>query len=113
MKLSNRIKTCFTLLAGLAVIALLVGCASAPNQNPSGLGTFAYNLRFPGQYYDAETGHDYNYFRDYDPTVGRYIESDPLGVIGLNNSAGQLDKLYKLATWAMSPIKLHCLYCPI
>lgn len=37
---------------------------------------------FPGQYYDAETGHNYNYFRDYDPTTGRYIESDPGGLIG-------------------------------
>ena len=55
---------------------------TAPNQNPSGLGTFTYNLRFPGQYYDAETGHNYNYFRDYDPTVGRYIESDPIGLGG-------------------------------
>ncbi len=40
----------------------------------------AVNLRFPGQYYDAETGLYYNYFRDYDPTTGRYIQSDPLGL---------------------------------
>jgi RHS repeat-associated protein len=39
----------------------------APAQNPGGLGTFAYNLRFPGQYYQAETGLNYNYVRDYDP----------------------------------------------
>jgi RHS repeat-associated protein len=45
----------------------------------------AYNLRFPGQYFDSETGKHYNYFRDYDPTLGRYIESDPLGIdAGLN-----------------------------
>lgn len=49
-----------------------------PNENPSGLGTFSFNLRFPGQYYDAETGLNYNYFRDYDPAIGRYIESDPI-----------------------------------
>jgi RHS repeat-associated protein len=54
----------------------------APNQNPSGLGTFIYNLRFPGQYYQAETGVNYNFFRDYDPSVGRYIESDPIGLRG-------------------------------
>src|SRR5215471_8110909 len=32
----------------------------APNQNPGGLGTFPYNLRFPGQYYMAETGLNQN-----------------------------------------------------
>jgi RHS repeat-associated protein len=39
-------------------------------------------LRFPGQYFDNETGLHYNYFRDYDPTTGRYIESDPIGIEG-------------------------------
>ena len=39
-------------------------------------------LRFPGQYADAETGLNYNYFRDYDPKTGRYIESDPIGLKG-------------------------------
>jgi RHS repeat-associated protein len=44
------------------------------------IGTFAYNLRFPGQYYDAETGLSQNWNRDYDPIVGRYVESDPAGL---------------------------------
>ena len=37
---------------------------------------------FPGQYYDSETRLHYNYFRDYDPSTGRYIQSDPIGLIG-------------------------------
>ncbi|RLQ20833.1 hypothetical protein DWB85_15670 [Seongchinamella sediminis] len=40
------------------------------------------NLRFPGQYFDAETGLHQNYFRDYDSSWGRYIETDPLGIEG-------------------------------
>ena len=40
------------------------------------------NLRLPGQYYDRETGLHYNYFRDYDPGTGRYIEADPIGLEG-------------------------------
>ncbi|MCP4994319.1 MAG: hypothetical protein GY934_11125, partial [Gammaproteobacteria bacterium] len=44
--------------------------------------TVANNLRFPGQYYDDETGLYYNYFRTYDPSTGRYITSDPIGLEG-------------------------------
>jgi len=56
--------------------------AALPNQNPSGLGTFSFNLRSPGQYYDGETALSYNYYRDYDASVGRYVESDPVGLGG-------------------------------
>lgn len=61
---------------------------TAPNPNPSGLGTFTFNLRFPGQYYDAESGLIQNYHRDYDPLTGRYVESDPIGPVGGINSYG-------------------------
>jgi RHS repeat-associated protein len=44
--------------------------------------TYSFNLRFPDQYYDAETGLNYNYFRDFDPATGRYVESDPIGLAG-------------------------------
>jgi RHS repeat-associated protein len=53
-----------------------------PNENPSGAGNFTFNLRFPGQHFDAETNLNQNYFRDYDPATGRYIESDPIGLMG-------------------------------
>jgi RHS repeat-associated protein len=55
------------------------------------------NLRFPGQYADAETGYYHNGFRDYDPTLGRYLESDPIGLAGGLNTY-----LYGLANPASS-----------
>lgn len=56
----------------------------APAQeDPDGNGVpFTFNVRYPGQYYDAETGLHYNYYRDYDPLTGRYIEADALGLAG-------------------------------
>jgi RHS repeat-associated protein len=53
-------------------------------RNPFGeqapIGAYTYNLRFPGQYFDQETGLSYNIHRDYDGATGRYSESDPLGL---------------------------------
>ena len=46
------------------------------------------NLRFPGQYWDKETGLHQNYFRDYSPARGRYVQSDPTGLWGGLNTYG-------------------------
>jgi RHS repeat-associated protein len=47
-----------------------------------------FNVRFPGQYFDAETGISYNRFRYYDPAIARYISADPVGQFTLLAAAG-------------------------
>ncbi|MDP3284134.1 MAG: RHS repeat-associated core domain-containing protein [Desulfobacterales bacterium] len=65
--------------------------------NPN--STVVNNFRFPGQYYDAETGLYYNWHRFYDPKMGRYVSADPIGLEGginlytyvLNNPIRRID----------------------
>jgi len=57
--------------------------SDVPNGDPNNTGTtFDFPLRFAGQYFDRETNLSYNFFRDYDPAIGRYVQSDPIGLIG-------------------------------
>jgi RHS repeat-associated protein len=59
------------------------------NEDADGNGSaVALHVRFPGQYFDAETGLHYNYFRDYDPLIGRYVQGDPIGLSGGINLYG-------------------------
>ena len=79
------------------------GAMSALNQS-----RIIMNLRFPGQYYDAETGTHYNFHRDYKPNAGRYVQSDPIGLEGginlfsyaKNNSLINTDSLGLLVKWS-------------
>ncbi|WP_196799845.1 RHS repeat-associated core domain-containing protein [Mariprofundus ferrooxydans] len=59
------------------------------NDDPDGNGvSVTNNLRFQGQYFDAETGLHYNYHRTYDPVLGRYTQADPIGLNGGANRFG-------------------------
>lgn len=75
------------------------------------------NLRFPGQYFDAETGFHYNWFRYYDPNNGgRYISNDPIGISGgLNtylyanaNPIRFIDSLGLYCVWIQATGKYAC-----
>ncbi|WP_255953081.1 putative T7SS-secreted protein [Streptomyces odontomachi] len=48
-------------------------------------------LRFPGQYFDPESGLHYNYFRTYDPETARYLTPDPLGLTPAPNPVSYVD----------------------
>ena len=80
---------------------------TAANENPSALGIFNYNPRFPGQYYDKESALHYHYFRDsYNPKTGRYFQSDPIGLAGGINTYGYVDSnpISKIDPMGLTPL---------
>jgi RHS repeat-associated protein len=62
--------------------------ATPPDENPSALGAFRFDQRFPGQVFDAETGNHDNWHRSYRPATGRYDSYDPIGLAGGINPFG-------------------------
>ncbi len=67
--------------------------ANLSDEDPDGNAQlFEYNPRFPGQYFDKETGLHYNYFRYYEPETGRYISPDPIGLAGGINVFGYVEQ---------------------
>ncbi|MBT9461101.1 MAG: hypothetical protein IV084_05510 [Rugosibacter sp.] len=63
--------------------------STQPNEDPDGdTQTTTINLRYPGQYYDKESGLHYNHRRYYDPKLGRYLSPDPIGLAGGANLYG-------------------------
>ncbi len=81
---------------------------SAPNQDADGDGVaFVFDMRFPGQQYDSATGFNYNYFRDYDPSVGRYVQSDPIGLDGGISTYGYVDGNPLMAIDPLGLVKIY------
>ena len=64
------------------------------------------NLRFPGQYYDAETKLHYNRFRYYDPMIGRFLRADPLNLASGNINF--YDYVYNNPLLLIDPFGLQC-----
>jgi RHS repeat-associated protein len=92
------------------MISIRSGSLQTVCRNETELHSLSYNLRYPGQYFDAETGLNQNMRRDFDPATGRYIESDPLSLnAGVNTYAyvrgNPLSKIdpYGLWDWPSLP----------
>jgi RHS repeat-associated protein len=63
------------------------------------VNTVQNNFRFPGQYHDTETGLHYNYYRCYNPSVGRYLTPDPLSLSQMQvMGQSSLDRLWQGST---------------
>lgn len=71
--------------------------ANAPDEDPDGNSViFHMPFRFPGQYFDKETNLHYNYHREFDPWIGRYIQPDPIGAItaAMPTATSTLNQMY-------------------
>ncbi|WP_431112461.1 RHS repeat-associated core domain-containing protein [Variovorax paradoxus] len=64
---------------------------TTPNPGTTSVSDVKFNLRYPGQYADEESGLFYNYFRSYDARTGRYSQPDPIGLDGGWNRFGYVD----------------------
>jgi RHS repeat-associated protein len=71
--------------AGALVWSADYDCFGRATVSVPASGAVQNNLRYPGQYFDAETGLHYNDRRFYDPDTGRYLTRDPLGFAGGTN----------------------------
>jgi RHS repeat-associated protein len=82
---------------------------SMPNDDPDGDGVpFVFDLRFPGQFFDRETGLSYNVMRDYDSGIGRYVQADPVGSVLFGNMS-----FNNLGGVGLSPELARSLYRPL
>jgi RHS repeat-associated protein len=70
--------------------------------------TITNNIRFKGQYFDVETGLHYNCQRYYDPSTGRYLRADPIGLVGGINLYAycQNDPVNCIDPWGLWPLGL-------
>ncbi len=64
---------------------------TVPATGATSIPDVTFNLRYPGQYFDKETGLHYNYFRTYAPGTGRYTQADPIGLDGGFNRFGYVE----------------------
>jgi RHS repeat-associated protein len=68
--------------------------------------TITNNLRFPGQYFDVETGLNHSFRRDYNSVVGRYLQADP---IGLNGGINKYLYVFNNPLRYQDPSGLYCI----
>ncbi|MEK6744184.1 MAG: RHS repeat-associated core domain-containing protein [Nitrospirota bacterium] len=76
------------------------------------VSTITNNLRFPGQYYDVETTFIYNYFRNYNPSIARYVEADPIGIRNGRNHLYVYVKNNPVKNTDSTGLHMDCLHGP-